>query len=153
MVNIVVKNNVPVILMHIKGTPENMQQNPNYNNLINEIFDYFRDSLTILKNAGGDINNCIIDPGIGFGKTFENNLEILQRLKEFKSFGNPVLIGASRKSFIGKILNKENPKDRIIGSLGIAGFSAMNGAKILRVHDVKETHEVLKVIDAINNQP
>ena len=152
MAKIVVKYNVPVVLMHIKGTPENMQKNPQYDNLLNEIFDYFRESINILREDGGNIENIIIDPGIGFGKTFENNLEIIQRIGEFKSFGVPVLVGASRKSFIGAILDKENPKDRIIGSLGVAAISAYNGAKILRVHDVKETFEILKITDAIKIQ-
>ena len=152
MANVVAKYNVPVILMHIKGTPENMQKNPVYENLLNEIFDYFRDSLHILEDAGGNVNNVIIDPGIGFGKTFDNNLEILKRVKEFKSFGVPVLIGASRKTFIGAILNKENPKERTTGSLAVAAVSAYNGAKILRVHNVKETFETLKIVDAIQRK-
>jgi dihydropteroate synthase len=149
MASVVSSCNVPVILMHIKGTPKNMQKNPVYNNLLNEIFDFFQDSLKILENADGDISNVIIDPGIGFGKTFEHNIEILKRLKEFSSLGLPILIGASRKSFLGTILNTQNPEERILGSLSVAAISALRGAKILRVHDVKETYEVLQVADAL----
>ena len=152
MAKIIVRHNIPVVLMHIKGTPENMQKNPHYDNLLNEIFDYFEESIDILVKEGGNSKNIIIDPGIGFGKTYENNLELIQRIGEFKSFGVPVLVGASRKSFIGAILDKDNPKDRIVGSLGVAAVSAYKGAKILRVHDVKETLEILKITDAIRNQ-
>ena len=149
MASIVAEYKVPVILMHIKGTPKNMQKNPEYKNLLNEIFDYFNDSLNILQRAGGDVSNAIIDPGIGFGKTFEHNLQILNRLDEFKSFGLPLLMGASRKSFIGALLSKKEPAERVLGSLSVAVISALKGAKILRVHDVKETAEVLKIADAV----
>jgi dihydropteroate synthase len=152
MAQLVAKENVPVIIMHIKGTPEDMQKNPVYSNLLNEISDYFRESLLTLEKAGGNIKNVIIDPGIGFGKTFDHNLTILNRLKEFKSFGCPILIGASRKSFIGAILNKKNAKNRLFGSIAVAVQAAFNGAKILRVHDVKETLEALKVADSIMNE-
>ena len=152
MAKVIVRHNIPVVLMHIKGTPENMQKNPHYDNLLNEIFDYFEESIDILVKESGNSKNIIIDPGIGFGKTYENNFELIQRIGEFKSFGVPVLVGASRKSFIGAILDKDNPKDRIIGSLGVAAVSAYKGAKILRVHDVKETLEILKITDAIRNQ-
>ncbi len=152
MAKVIAEFKVPVILMHIKGTPKNMQKNPTYSNLLNEIFDYFNESLNLLNKAGGDISNVIIDPGIGFGKTFEHNLTILNRLKEFKSLGLPLLIGASRKSFIGAVLNRENPEERVLGSLSVAVISSLKGAKILRVHDVKETYDVLKMADAIMNQ-
>jgi len=152
MAKTVVEKRVPVIIMHIKGTPENMQKNPVYKNLLNEISDYFRESLNILKEKGGNAKNVIIDPGIGFGKTFEHNLTILNRLGEFKSFGCPLLIGASRKSFIGAILNKDNAKERLFGSISAAVISAIKGAKIIRVHDVKETVEAIKVAEAIKNE-
>ena len=151
MAKISVEEKIPVIIMHIKGTPENMQKEPKYINLINEITEYFEESLAILEKHNGDLNNIILDPGIGFGKTFEHNLEIIKRLKEFKSFGVPILIGASRKSFIGAILKKDNPKERVIGSLAVAAISAYNDAKIIRTHDIKETLETLKLVDAIKN--
>ena len=152
MKNVVINEKVPVIIMHIKGTPENMQKNPQYDNLINEIFSYLKRSIDIIDQNNGDPQNIILDPGIGFGKTFDHNLEIINRLPEFKSFGLPILIGASRKSFIGAILNKDNPVERVTGSLSIAAISSIKGAKILRVHDVKETFEVLKVADAVKNE-
>ncbi len=152
MAELAVKESVPVIIMHIKGTPENMQKNPTYENLLNEISEYFRDSISIFEKAGGNLSNIVIDPGIGFGKTFEHNLTILNRLKEFKSFGCPILIGASRKSFIGAILNKQSAKERLFGSIAVAVQAALNGANIIRVHDVKETLEALKVTDAIVNE-
>ena len=152
MVKVINNEKVPVIIMHIKGTPENMQKNPTYKNLISEIFEYLKKSIDKIAENGGDTQNVIIDPGIGFGKTFDHNLEILNRLSEFKSFGLPILIGASRKSFIGAILNEQDPKKRVIGSLSVAAISSIKGAKILRVHDVKKTYEVLKVADCIRNQ-
>ncbi len=152
MKNVIIQENVPVVIMHIKGTPENMQKNPTYENLINEIFSYLKKSIDLIENSGGNSENIIIDPGIGFGKTFDHNLEILNRLEEFKSFGLPILIGASRKSFIGAILNEPEPTKRVIGSLAVAAISSIKGAKILRVHDIKETIQTLKVADAIRNE-
>ncbi len=152
MKDIIVEEKVPIIIMHIKGTPENMQKNPQYDNLINEIFSYLKDSIELIEKNNGNSQNIIIDPGIGFGKTFDHNLEILNRLEEFKSFGLPILIGASRKSFLGAILDEPNPEKRVIGSLSVAAISAIKGAKILRVHDIKETLQILKVADAIRNQ-
>ena len=152
MKDVIIEEKVPVIIMHIKGTPENMQKNPQYDNLINEIFSYLKKSLDLIENNNGAPENIVIDPGIGFGKTFDHNCEIINRLEEFKSFGLPILIGASRKSFIGAILNQPNPEKRVIGSLSIAAISSIKGAKILRVHDVKETFEVLKVADSIRKE-
>ncbi len=152
MKNVIIKEKVPAIIMHIKGTPENMQKNPVYENLLNEICEYLKGSIDLIEKNGGNPENLVIDPGIGFGKTFDHNLEILNRLEEFKSFGLPILIGASRKSFLGAILNKNNPEERVLGSLSVAVISSIKGAKILRVHDIKETVEVLKVADCIRNQ-
>ena len=152
MKDVIIEEKVPVIIMHIKGTPENMQKNPQYNNLINEIFSYLKKSIDLIESNNGDTENIVIDPGIGFGKTFNHNCEIINRLEEFKSFGLPILIGASRKSFIGAILNQPTPERRVIGSLSIAAISSIKGAKILRVHDVKETYEVLKVADAVRKE-
>jgi len=152
MFDLLIKYKVPAILMHIKGTPSNMQVNPTYHNLINEISNYFREIILYVEDHGGDPSNLIIDPGIGFGKTFTHNLEILNRLKEFKSFGLPILIGTSRKSFIGKILNRPTPKDRINGSIASACIASSNGAKIIRTHDVQQSVEALKIVDSIRKE-
>lgn len=149
MVNVAKKYKVPVIVMHIKGNPKNMQKNPSYDALIPEIIEYLRESIIIAKNAGIDENMIIIDPGIGFGKLPEHNLQIIKNLKEFTQLGKPILIGVSRKSFIGKILNNAPPSERLEGTASSVAISIINGANIVRVHDVGFISKVVKVADAI----
>ena len=149
MAGTVAEYKVPVVLMHIKGTPKNMQQNPGYNALIPEILEYLREGITIAGEAGIPEDVIIIDPGIGFAKTFEHNLEIINNLNKFKSLGKPVLIGPSRKAFIGKILGNVTTEERLEGTAAAVAISIMNGANIVRVHDVKEMARVAKVADAI----
>jgi dihydropteroate synthase len=148
MKKVIAKYDVPVVLMHIKGTPKNMQENPHYDNLIEEIKTYLIESIKIAKEAGIDGDKIIIDPGIGFGKTPEDNLRILKNLNEFTELGRPLMVGVSRKSFIGKILNLPT-EERLEGSLASMAVAIMNGANILRVHDVKESKMVAKLVDAI----
>ncbi len=147
MVKVVADNKVPVILMHIKGTPKDMQQNPTYEDVVKEIKEYFIERINFAKAQG--IEQVILDPGIGFGKKLEHNLEILRRIKEFKELGYPILIGASRKSMIGMILNGLPPSERLEGTLAITAYCALNGVDYIRVHDVKENFRVVKVIEAI----
>jgi dihydropteroate synthase len=135
-----------IILMHIKGTPRTMQIAPEYKNLIEDVCSYLETSIRIAKE--NKIEQIIVDPGIGFGKTLQHNLEILRRLNEFKRFGFPILIGPSRKSFIGKILDL--PVDqRLEGTIAAVVVGVMNGANIVRVHDVREVKRAVQVIDAI----
>jgi len=148
MAKVVAKNNCMVVIMHIKGTPQNMQDSPNYNDLINEMTDYFRESISIAKNAGIAGKNIILDPGIGFGKTVNDNLEIIRNISKFKKFGYPVMLGASRKSFIGKITGAE-VNDRLAGSIAAISVGIINGVDIVRVHDVKETKQAIKILDGI----
>ncbi len=148
MVKLAAKYNVPVVIMHIKGTPQNMQENPYYENVIKEIKDYFEERINFADSAGIKEENIILDPGIGFGKRFEDNLAILKNLKEFKKLERPLLVGLSRKSFIGKILDLP-VEERLEGSLGALAYSIMKGANVARVHDVKESVRVAKVVDAI----
>lgn len=147
---IVTKYNVGYVIMHIQGTPEIMQINPVYseNGVVNDIINYFKERISIAANYGININKIILDPGIGFGKTFEHNLEILNNLDKFKQFNLPILIGTSRKSFIGKILNKE-PENRLYGTIASVVLSIVKGANIVRVHDVKEVKDAVFVADAI----
>ncbi|OGC77717.1 MAG: dihydropteroate synthase [candidate division Zixibacteria bacterium RBG_16_40_9] len=148
MIKVASGSNVPVIIMHIKGTPQNMQENPYYENVIREIKDYFEERINAATSSGMAEENIILDPGIGFGKRFEDNLTILKNLKEFKKLAKPLLVGLSRKSFIGKILDL--PVDeRSEGSLGALALSIIQGANIVRVHDVKESVRVARVVDAI----
>ena len=148
MKKVIAKYDVPVVLMHIKGTPKNMQENPHYDNLIEEIKTYLIESIKIAKEAGIDGDKIIIDPGIGFGKTPEDNLRILKNLNEFTELGRPLMVGVSRKSFIGKILNLPT-EERLEGSLASMAAAIMNDANILRVHNVKESKRVAKLVDAI----
>jgi len=139
---------VPVVLMHIKGTPKDMQKNPYYDDLMGEITSYLKEAIIVAKNSGIDENKIIIDPGIGFGKRLEDNLEILKNLSFLKSLKKPILVGPSRKSFIGKILDLPEEK-RLEGSLAALAVAVMNGANIVRVHDVKESKKVAKIVDSI----
>lgn len=148
MKKIISKYNIPVILMHIKGTPKNMQINPHYNNVIQEISDYLKESIQMAEDSGIAKDKIIIDPGIGFGKRVKDNLEILRNLNKFTSLGKPIILGLSRKSFIGKVLDL--PLDqRLEGSLAASAVAILNGAKILRVHDVKESKRAAQMVDAI----
>jgi dihydropteroate synthase len=146
MAGVAASLDVPVVLMHLKGTPQNMQVNPTYKNLISEIKDFLIKQANYAKKEGVKPKNIIIDPGIGFGKTVKNNFEILARLKEFANTGYPVLVGPSRKSFIGKTLNLPVDK-RLEGTAASIAISIINGAKIVRVHDVSEMKKVCKIVD------
>jgi dihydropteroate synthase len=148
MAEVVAEHKVPVVLMHIKGTPKDMQTSPRYKDLISEIIRRLRQSLERAKSCGIDFEKTIIDPGIGFGKTVQHNLEILDRLDEIRSLGRPIMVGTSRKSFIGNILGVP-PKERILGTAASSAIAIYKGAKLLRVHDVRETKQVLKVTNAI----
>ncbi|MFQ6003070.1 MAG: dihydropteroate synthase [Candidatus Zixiibacteriota bacterium] len=139
---------VPIVLMHIKGTPKNMQENPYYDDVITEITEYLKQSIEIAQKAGIGREKIIIDPGIGFGKRLEDNLNILKNLKKFSILDCPILVGPSKKSFIGKILDLP-VEERLEGSLAALAVSIMNGANIIRVHDVKESKRVATLVDAI----
>lgn len=143
------KYKTPVVIMHIKGTPQDMQKNPYYNALIPEIIEYLRASIITAKEVGIQEDKIILDPGIGFGKLPEHNLQIIKNLKEFALLGKPILIGVSRKSFIGKILNDALPEERLEGTAAAVAVSIINGANIVRVHDVDYISKIVKVVDAI----
>lgn len=141
--------NVPIILMHIRGKPENMVNFTDYQDLIGEICSFLSQRITDAILAGIDQNKIIIDPGIGFAKNHEQNLEIFRHLRSLKTLNAPILVGASRKSFIGNILNQPDPRLRIWGTAAACCAAIFNGADILRVHDVQEMQEVTLVTDAI----
>ncbi|MEK7623798.1 MAG: dihydropteroate synthase, partial [Patescibacteria group bacterium] len=128
------------------GEPKSMQENPTYTNVIEDIKNFFVERIQALKAAG--VKDIILDPGIGFGKTLEHNLNILKHLEEFTTLGCPILVGPSRKSFIGKITGLP-VEERLEGTLGAVAVSVMNGASIVRVHDVKACRRVLDIVDAI----
>lgn len=149
MPKIVSQYKVPVIIMHIKGTPKSMQANPQYEALIHEIMDYFRESIRLAMKSGIAEDKIIIDPGIGFGKTVDHNLEIIKNLREFTLLEKPLLVGVSRKAFIGKILGDAPASERLEGTVAAVAISILNGANIIRVHDVKEMKKAALVADAI----
>ena len=149
MSKLAARYNAGVVIMHMKGSPRTMQKNPAYVSLIDEISGYLSKAVESACSSGIDREKIIIDPGIGFGKALGHNLEILRRLGEFKSLGRPIMVGTSRKSFIGKIINA-GPKDRIFGTVASCVLAVKNGARIVRVHDVREVKQALKVLDSAN---
>jgi dihydropteroate synthase len=142
--------NVDVCLMHMQGSPRTMQKNPTYNNVIDDIKDFFDQRVQACVDAGIAEDKIILDPGFGFGKTLDHNLEILKHLNEFKSFGLPLLAGLSRKSMIGTLLNDRNVDGRVIGSVVGAIIATQNGADIVRVHDVLETKDALTILGGVS---
>lgn len=149
MASVVAKHNAAVIVMHMKGTPEDMQANPVYADVVAEIIQGLQESISIARAAGISEDKIIIDPGIGFGKTVEHNIEILKRLDEFKKLNKPICIGVSRKSFIGRLLHLSNAGDRLPGTIAANTIAIMKGANILRVHDVREAENAARLVDAI----
>ena len=148
MASLVAERNVPVIIMHIKGKPGDMQKNPNYENLIKEIKVFFEVQIAIAKKAGIDSGNIILDPGIGFGKRLEDNFEIIRELGQISTMGYPVLLGPSRKSFIGFTLDLPI-EERIEGTLASITAGVINGARIVRVHDIRATRRTLTITEKI----
>ncbi len=137
---------VDVCLMHMQGSPRTMQKDPVYNNVIDDIKNFFGQRIQACIDAGISEDKIILDPGFGFGKTLNHNLEILKRFNEFKSFGLPLLAGLSRKSMIGALLNDRSVDGRVIGSVTGAIIAVQNGADIVRVHDVLETRDALTIL-------
>jgi dihydropteroate synthase len=148
MASVVAEAGVPIVLMHMKGTPRDMQISPHYDSLISEIISFLKTRIQVAVDSGVCPDQIIIDPGIGFGKTVAHNLEIIRRLREFKSLGKPILIGTSRKSFIGKILDLPTD-DRLEGTAATVAVAIANGADIVRVHSVREMARVARMADAI----
>jgi dihydropteroate synthase len=148
LAQVAAREDTPLVLMHIRGTPETMQKDVHYSSLFPEIIRYLRDSIRTAESTGIDPGQIIIDPGIGFGKTLEDNLLILKHLYEFRILGKPILLGTSRKSFIGKILNTE-VENRLEGTLSSIAIGVLNGAHIIRCHDVPQTKRAIAVADAV----
>ena len=150
MAEVVASRKVPLVLMHMLGTPRNMQKNPRYDNCVEEIARFFKERIDFCIKSGIDKSKLILDPGIGFGKRLCDNLEILSGLHGFRRFALPLLVGVSRKSCIGMLHPVGDPADRRLGgSLAGAVAAVINGADIVRVHDVAETVEALKVVQGI----
>jgi dihydropteroate synthase len=147
----IANSNVPVCLMHMQGIPKNMQNSPSYDHVINDIRVFFQQRIDTCISAGIARERLILDPGFGFGKTLEQNFYLLANLSKFNQLGLPLLVGLSRKSMIGNLLNREVER-RLAGSLATAIIAAQQGAHIIRVHDVQETVDALKVLKAATDQ-
>jgi len=148
LASVVAKVSGPYVMMHMLRTPKDMQERPVYRDVIGEIRDFFRRRSAFASAAGIDPSRIVIDPGIGFGKTLEHNLQIINELEGFKKLGRPILVGVSRKSFIGAILEKE-PAGRLWGTAGAVAAAVLRGADIVRVHDVSEMKDLVAVVDRI----
>jgi dihydropteroate synthase len=140
---------VPYVLMHMQGTPRTMQDAPTYDDVVAEVFEQLARDLTRLGEAGVAREQVIVDPGIGFGKTTSHNLTLLRATRQFRSLGRPVLVGASRKRFLGELTGVDVPADRVVASTAAAVLAVAGGAGLVRVHDVAATVEAVRVADAV----
>tara|TARA_Y100000590_G_scaffold259166_1_gene290839 strand:+ start:288 stop:1046 length:759 start_codon:yes stop_codon:yes gene_type:complete len=143
-IDLAIEYNVPIIIMHMKGNPENMQLNTKYNNLIDNIMSFFDDKINYALKEGLNEKNIILDPGLGFGKSVLHNYQIIENINKLKTKGYPILLGISRKSFLD---DNDKPSDRLYSSLAVLAIAAFNGADIFRVHDVKESFKILNIMN------
>jgi dihydropteroate synthase len=148
MASLIAQKDIPAVLMHMKGSPKDMQNNPHYDDVVGEVKAFLRERILAAQSCGIKKEKIIVDPGIGFGKRFEDNLALINRLEELADLDQPLLIGPSRKSFIGRILNLP-PQERMEGTIASSILSILHGAHILRVHDVKAVKRAVLVAEAI----
>jgi len=151
-INVLKKYKIPFVIQHSKGTPENMQKKPHYKNELLEIYDFFEEKIRFLKSIGIRHDNIIIDPGIGFGKKLKHNMNLISNISIFHSLGLPILVGNSRKRFIKDISGKNDTKNRIGGTVASSIYLMMQGVQILRVHDVNELIQGVKVFKELINK-
>jgi len=152
MATFVVSQNVPTVLMHMKGTPRDMQKNPFYRDVVDEVYRYLESRRSALLHLGLPAHQIVVDPGIGFGKRVEDNLELLKNITRFRGLGAPLLVGHSRKSFIGALLQEPHPEGRLFGTLAVTAFLVMKGVEILRVHDVAENRQVIQTLESLKRE-
>ncbi len=150
-INILKNSKKPFVIHHMKGTPNTMQKNPNYKNVLLDIYDFFENKIKTIRKSGIFHNNIILDPGIGFGKNLKHNITLLNQVSIFHSLGFPILLGTSRKRFIKDISGMNDSNERIGGTVSSCIFSLMQGVQILRVHDVNEIIQSIKVFKKLNN--
>ena len=145
------RRGVPVVLMHMQGAPETMQVNPIYSDVTAEVATFLRDRLTAAADSGVDPERVLLDPGIGFGKSMQHNLELLRRLPNLAAFGRPLVVGTSRKGFVGRITGEADPARRLFGTAASVAWSVANGAAVVRVHDVGPMAQVVRMVRAIQS--
>jgi dihydropteroate synthase len=153
MTEVLRHHTVPVILMHMQGTPQDMQSQPHYGDLLKEVHSFFEERLIWAQQEGLARDRVMIDPGIGFGKTWEHNILLIKRLDFFSDLGCPILIGTSRKSFIGRLTGQGIPGEREWGTAATTAIAAWMGAHMIRVHRVDSNRQVLQVLDALREAP
>ena len=149
--NVLKKYKIPFVIHHSRGSPENMQKNPIYRNELLDIYDFFEEKIKLLRSIGINHNKIILDPGIGFGKNLKHNMSLIHNISIFHSLGFPILVGNSRKSFVGKLSGKNDSKLRIGGTTASSIYLMMQGVQILRIHDVNEIMQGIKVFQKILN--
>lgn len=149
MAKLAAERKVPVVLMHMKGTPADMQKAPEYDDVVGEVYEYLIERAVYAESFGIEKRMIFIDPGIGFGKTFEHNLQLLGDLERFVASGYRVLVGTSRKRFIGQLTGKDDPAERVFGTAATVALSVSKGVSIVRVHDVGQMHDVVRVANAL----
>ena len=150
-INLLKKHKIPFVIHHSKGIPENMQKKPKYKNALLDIYDFFEEKIKLLRSKGINHNNIILDPGIGFGKNLKHNMSLIHNISIFHSLGFPILVGNSRKSFIKKLSGINDSKPRIGGTMASSIYLMMQGVQILRIHDVNEILQGIKVFKKIIN--
>ena len=148
-INVLKKYNIPFVIHHIQGNPVTMQNNPKYKNVILDIYDFFEDKIKYIRSKGIKHNNIILDPGIGFGKNLKHNITILRNISIFHSLGFPVMLGSSRKRFIKDLSGINDSKERLGGTISSSLLAFMQGVQILRVHDVNEINQSIKVFNSL----
>lgn len=148
--DLAVSHNIPTCIMHMQGTPQNMQDSPAYESVADEVVDFFRMQIERLTHSGFNYQQILLDPGFGFGKTMDHNYQLLKHFMQFTQFDLPVIAGLSRKSMIGNLLNRETDQ-RLAGDLAANTIAAMAGASIVRVHDVQQTVDAMKIVDKVNS--
>ncbi len=149
MVRVAAENHMPVILMHINGRPDHMQDNPQYDNVVEEVHSFLEKQIEFAVENGVNREGIMIDLGIGFGKNYQHNIELLRNIDRFQDFGLPHLLAVSRKTFIGVTLDRQDPADRLYGTIGTTVYASMHGLEVARVHDVRENLEAVRMAEAL----
>lgn len=152
MAEVVRKYNVPIIIMHIKGTPKNMQNNPHYDDVIGEMKEFFRKQIDYALSMGIKEDKIMLDPGIGFGKLYEHNIEAMRKIESFYEFDMPILLAVSRKATIGKAIGGLPAEERLEGTIAVSCYAAYKGIEMIRVHDVLENYRAIKMIEVLKNE-
>ena len=152
MADVIRKYNVPIIIMHIKGTPKDMQKNPHYDNVVEEMKEFFRDRIDYALEKGISEDKIILDPGIGFGKNYDHNIEAMKKIEEFYTFDMPILLAVSRKTTIGVALGNLPPEERLEGTMAITCYAALKGIEMIRVHDVLENCRAARMAEVLRDE-